>query len=152
LPNDRAPRYQPPHMRTISTSHVVLLGLLALVACSKPLPGDLQIGDITTGRTLAPDGSIVEDTRTTMFWTTDTFYVSVKTEGSADNVTLQARWTGPEGAKAEASKTISPKGPTITALEAPPPRDKEGRWPAGDYKVEILVNGSSQASRDLNAR
>ena len=126
---------------------------LLVAACSKPpMPGDLQIADITTGRTLAPDGSIVEDTRTTMFWTTDTFYVSVKTEGSAQNVTMQARWTGPEGATAESSKTISPSGTTVTAFEAAPPKDQDGRWPAGDYKVEILVNGSAQGSRDINTR
>jgi len=130
---------------------LLLLGLVA--ACSKPsLPGDLQIADVTTGRTLAPDGSITEDTRTGMYWTTDTFYVSVKTEGSAQNVAMQARWSGPEGATAEQTKTISPSGTTITAFEAPPPKDKEGRWPAGDYKVEILVNGTSQATRELNAR
>jgi hypothetical protein len=129
--------------------------LLALVAagCSKPaMPGDLQIADITTGRTLAPDGSIVEDARTNMYWTTDTFYVSVKTEGSAQNVVMKARWSGPEGAKAESTKTISPTGTTITAFEAAPPQDKGGRWPAGDYKVEILVNDGVQGSRDLNAR
>lgn len=139
--------------RPAFATSLLLVGLVTLAACSKPsLPGDLQIADITTGRTLAPDGSIVEDTRTTMFWTTDTFYVSVKTEGSAENVTLQARWTGPDGASAEAAKTISPSGPTITALEAPPPKDKDGRWPAGDYKVEILVNGTAHGSRDLNTR
>jgi hypothetical protein len=146
-------------MRSTATSlprpaRLLPLLLLALVAaCSKPsLPGDLQIADVTTGRALAPDGSIVEDTRTGMFWTTDTFYVSVKTEGAAQNVTMQARWTGPEGATAEQTKTISPSGTTITAFEAPPKDMKDGRWPAGDYKVEILVNGTSQATRDLNTR
>jgi hypothetical protein len=132
---------------------MLLLALFALAACSKPpMPGDLQIADITTGRSLAPDGTIVEDARTHMFWTTDTFYVSVKTEGSAQNVTMQARWTGPEGASAESSKTISPSGTTVTAFEASPAKNKDGRWPAGDYKLEILVNGTPQGSRDLNAR
>jgi len=129
-----------------------VLALALLASCSKlSLPGDLKVADITTGRSLAPDGSIVEDARTGMFWTTDTFYVSVVTEGSAENVTLEARWTGPDGAVAATdTKTLSPKGTTITSLQAAPP--KEGRWPAGDYKLEILVNGSVQGSRDLNAR
>lgn len=130
-----------------------LVAVLALASCSKPsLPGDLAITDITTGRTLGPDGNLLEDARTNMFWTTDTFYVIVETTGSAQNVTLQARWTGPEDAKAEASKTISPNGKAITSFEAPPPSDKEGRWPVGDYKLEILVNGAVQGTRDLNAR
>lgn len=129
---------------------VLALVLAALASCTKAsLPGDLKVTDITTGRTLAPDGTIVEDTRTTMYWSTDTFYVSVATSGSAENVTMTARWTGPESAKAEVSKTLSPKGTTVTAFEAPPP---DGRWPAGDYKLEILVNGISQGTRELNAR
>lgn len=130
---------------------LVALFVASVASCSKPsLPGDLKVADITTGRALAPDGTIVEDARTTMFWSADTFYVSVQTEGSAENVTMQVRVTGPEGAKAEISKTISPKGPAVTSFEAPPPKD--GKWPDGDYKVEVLVNGVSQGTRDLNAR
>lgn len=129
----------------------VLLALLAPTGCSKPpLPGDLVVGEITTGRILAPDGSITEESRTTSFWTTDTFYVSVQTQGAAQNIALQARWTGPDGkVAAEATKTISPSGTTITALEAPP---KDGRWPEGAFKVEILVNGASQGTRELTTR
>jgi hypothetical protein len=131
-----------------------LCTLLTVAGCSKlSLPGDLKVGDITTGRTLGPVGMILEDARTGMFWTTDTFYVMVETDGSAENVNLQARWTGPDGqVAAESSKTISPKGTTTTVFEAAPSSQKDGRWPAGDYKLEILVNGSPQGSRDLNAR
>ena len=140
--------------RAVSVSvAVVLCALLAAAGCSKssaPLPGDLTVGEITTGRTLADDGSITEDSRTNSFWTTDTFHVSVATQGHAENVALQARWTGPDGkVAAEATKTISPSGAAVTALSAEP---KDGRWAEGDYKVEVLVNGSSQGTRDLVAR
>lgn len=132
----------------------LLAATIMLAGCSKPAPpGDLKIGEITTGRAAAPDGSIVEDAHTMMFWNNDTIYVSVVTEGSAENVTLAARWTGPDGkVTAESKKTLSPKGTTITSFEAPPPKDKENGWPDGDYKVEILVNGVVQGSRDVNAR
>lgn len=137
--------------RYVLTATVALVSLLTLASCSKPsLPGDLTVSEITIGRVLAPDGSITEESKTTLFWATDTFYVSVKTEGSAQNVALQARWTGPDGkVAAESTKTISPSGALITALEAPP---KDGRWADGDYKVEILINGVSQGTKDLNAR
>jgi len=127
---------------------------VALAACSKPsAPGDVKVTDITTGRAVTPDGAIVDDAHTMMFWTNDTFYVSVVTEGSADSVTLQARWTGPDGkVAAELKKTISPKGTTVTTFDAPPPKNADGKWPPGDYKLEILLNGTSQGSRDLNAR
>jgi hypothetical protein len=131
----------------------VLLTLIAAASCSKvSLPGGLKVTDITTGRELGTEGNIREDARTMNFWTSDTFYVAVTTEGSAENVTLQARWTGPDGAVGEASKTISPTGTLTTLLQAAPPQAKDSRWPAGDYKLEILVNGSSQGTRDLNVR
>jgi hypothetical protein len=132
----------------------ILLALVAAASCSKgSLPGDLKVADITTARELAADGaSIREDARTMNFWTSDTFYAAVQTEGSADGVTIQARWTGPEGTVGEDSKTISPKGATTTLLQAAPPKAKGDRWPAGDYKLEILVNGTSQGTRDLNVR
>jgi hypothetical protein len=135
----------------VLTATVALLSVLTLASCSKPsLPGDLTVSEITTGRILAPDGSITEESKTNLFWATDTFYVSVKTEGSTQNAALQARWTGPDGkVAAESTKTISPSGAMISALEAPP---KDGHWAEGDYKVEILVNGVSQGSKDLNAR
>ena len=137
--------------RSSLTVTAALLLLLASASCSKPpLPGDLKVSDITTGRILAPDGAITDEAKTNLFWTTDTFYVSVKTDGAAQNIALQARWIGPDGkVAADSTKTISPNGPTITSFEAPP---RDGRWPEGDYKVEILLNGNSQGSKDLNAR
>lgn len=131
---------------------VVLLAVTVVASCSKPLPGDLKVTDITTGRILQPDGTLLEESKTNSFWVTDPFYVTVTTEGSAENVTIQARWTGPDGkVVAEASKTVSPSGTTVTALEGPLPQD-DGRWDAGDHKVEVMVNGSSQGTRDLVTR
>ena len=143
-----------PIRRVCTPLSVLFLILLALPSCSKvSLPGDLKVTDITTGRDLDAGGNIREDARTMNFWSSDTFYVAVQTEGTAENVTIQARWTGPDGTVAgEASKTISTKGPTTTLLQAAPPKAKDDRWPAGDYKVEILINGTSQGTRDLNAR
>lgn len=137
------------HLRLAITTALVLL--VALASCSKPsLPGDLKVSGITIGRILASDGTITDESKTNLFWATDTFYVSVETEGSAQNVALQAHWIGPDGTvAAESTKMISPSGTTITAFEAPP---KDGRWADGDYKVEILVNGVSQGSKELNAR
>jgi hypothetical protein len=143
-----------PHWSPARGSAAVALALLAVLVavggCSKPLPGDLKVGEITTGRILGDDGTITDESKTNLFWTTDAFYVQVATEGSAQNVPVTARWTGPDGkVAAEVTKTISPNGPTVTAFEA---KHKDGRWPAGDYKAEILVNGSSVGSKDINAR
>jgi hypothetical protein len=137
-------------VRPVVIAAIVLLAVAA--GCWKPAAlGDLEVGDIVLGRSLAADGAIAEDAVTNLYWTNDTFYVSVQLQGSAQNVELQARWTGPDGAvAAEASRSISPNGTMVVGLEAAPPPD--GHWVVGDYRVEILLNGHSQGTRDLNAR
>jgi hypothetical protein len=142
-----------PSFRRLRRIGAALLVLATLASCSSSLPGDLKVSEITTGRAVGPDGKILADAQTTMFWTTDTFYVAVTTEGSADNVAMLARWKGPDGAvAAESSQTVSPKGPTVTMFEAAPTKQPDGRWPAGDYTLEIVVNGSTQGTRQLNTR
>lgn len=112
-------------------------------------PGDVKVAEITLGRAIAPDGTIVDDSRTNMFWVTDTFYVSVATTGSAPSVRLKARWLSQDGTVvSESTKTITPQGPMATAFQASP----SDRWPAGDYKVEVFLNDASAGTRDLNAR
>ncbi len=109
----------------------------------------MKVGEITLGRELASDGTIVPEARTNLFWTTDTFYVSVATTGSAPSATLKARWLDSEGTVvSESEKTVNPHGSLATAFQASPP----DRWPAGDYKVEVLLNGVPAGTRDLNAR
>lgn len=140
-------------LRGMRRAGASLLVLAALASCTSSLPGDLKVSDITTGRAVGADGKILADAQTTMFWTTDTFYVAVTTEGAADKVTMQARWKGPDGSvAAESSQTISPTGTTVTMFEAAPTKEKDGRWPAGDYTLEILVNDSTQGTRQLNTR
>jgi len=139
---------------------MVLGVLVALAGCDKlELPtsgggggsGEVKVADVVLGRTLASDGSIVEEAKTNSFWATDVFYVSVALEGTGDNVPLVAKWTDASGAVvSESSKTASPRGSTYVPFEAPPPQG--GRWAEGDYKVEIVMNGQSQGVKDLHAR
>jgi hypothetical protein len=128
---------------------VLVTGLVGCWQSSPPGQGNVKVTDITVGRTLAPDDTIAADSQTTSFWTTDTFYVSVATEGSAASATLKARWTYQDGTVAgESSKTISPTGAMVTALQAASP----DRWKEGDYKVEIFIDGASAGSKDLTTR
>lgn len=154
-------------MRTLSSNRRHLAAAVLVVACLSGCSqtpsgnGKVNVTDINVGRALAQDDTIAEDARTASFWTTDTFYVSVQAEpvaaataapgGAAPSATLKARWTGPDGAVAAESdeKTISPTGPMAVAFQA---SKQPERWTPGDYKVEILVDGVSVGSRDLNAR
>jgi hypothetical protein len=137
-------------LRSVVAGVLVLAGgLLGCARSSPPGHGNVTVTAMTLGRSLAPDETIAADSRTNLFWTTDTFYVSVTTEGSAPSATLKARWTYQDGTVVgESTKTISPTGPTTTAFQASNPE----RWNPGDYKVEVFVDDVSAGTKDLNAR
>jgi len=152
--------YRSAFHRSVVPIVLVIAGALGCWRSSSPPgPASVQVTDITLGRSLAPDGTIVSDARTNLFWTSDTFYVSVATEGAAaatggaaPDATVKARWTDADGKVVnESEKTISASGPAVTAFEAASP-EADHRWKPGDYKVEILVDGVSAGTKDLNAR
>jgi hypothetical protein len=79
----------------------------------------------------------------------DTIYVSVMTEGSAPSKTITARWTYQTGQVVkEGSETIAPTGPAATEFHIA----KNTAWPAGKYKVEILVDGSSAGMKEFEVK
>lgn len=134
---------------------MLLLALTVAGCSSSPAPApepaarsDVKVTEVTIGRTLEPDGTI--GSKTDSFWTSDTFYVSVQTEGSGPDATLTARWTFEDGkVAAEATKTISLSGTQVTPLQA----SKEGGWPVGAYKVEVLLDGASAGTpQELHTR
>ena len=121
---------------------------LALFACSASKPAaqtGVKVTDIDVGRSLAADKTIAE--RTESFGPTDTFYVSVKTDGSGPSATLTARWTYEDGQVVDESRqNIAPTGSaTVTEFHL----SKPDGWPAGGYKVEVLLDGASAGTRDF---
>lgn len=79
----------------------------------------------------------------------DTIYASVATEGSASNVQLTARWTFEDGQVVdETSQTISPTGSAVTEFHISNPAG----WPAGNYQVEILLNGARAETESFSVR
>ena len=127
-----------------------------LVGCSKPKPApapapaptaapvpapvsQLRVTGLTVGRVLGADKSIAQPVDT--FAPTDTIYASVRTEGSAASAMLMARWTydGTQPVE-ESSQAIAPAGGVnYTEFHV----SKPDGWPAGNYEVEILLNGQS---------
>ncbi|HEY2389024.1 MAG TPA: hypothetical protein VGK30_18880 [Candidatus Binatia bacterium] len=112
-------------------------------------PSEAHVADITLGRALGDDGMIREDSRTNSYWTTDKFYVAVTTDGSVPNATVKARWKSSEGAVVGEDTKTAEAGTKPVVLQATPP---DGRWKAGDYTVEVLVNDVSAGTKDLAAR
>ncbi len=107
----------------------------------------LEVTEVRLGRSVGPDRRVT--TETTQFSPRDTIYASVATQGTASNATLTARWTYQDGQVVdETQQTISPTGPANTEFHVVNP----GGWPAGTYRVHVLVNGQPAQSREFTVR
>jgi hypothetical protein len=127
---------------------VALLLAVALFGCSASKPAvqaGVTVTDIDVGRSVTADKTIAE--KTDSFRPADTFYVSVKTDGSGPSATLTARWTYQDGQVVDESKQdIASSGiAAVTEFHL----SKPDGWPAGGYKVEVLLNGTSAGTRDF---
>ena len=102
-------------------------------------------------RSVATDKTIADKTET--FRPGDTFYVAVKTVGSAPTATLVAHWSYEDGQRiSEATQTIAPSGPAVTEFHLSRPNGPGDGWPAGDYKVEIVLNGVSAGTEKFKVQ
>ena len=108
----------------------------------------LKVSDIQVGKAIGSDKKIAN--QTTDFGVRDTMYVAVITDGAAKDAKLTAKWmyNGTKVVK-EDSQTISPTGGTnATEFHI----DKKAAWPTGKYTVEVLLNGVSAGTKDLNVK
>jgi hypothetical protein len=111
-----------------------------------PVAG-VEVTEVRLGRSVTPDRRVAAEAD--RFGTRDSIYASVATQGSANNVTLTARWTYQDGQVVDESReTISPTGPTNTTFHVFNPNG----WPAGNYRIEILINERQAETRQFTVR
>jgi hypothetical protein len=163
--------------RTIRFIAVLLPMLLALAACKRddqttatttpaptptpppatqpaPLPSPtttpaptpaVTIANIELGNTVGADNRVTTPAET--FKPGDTIYAAVSTNGAAPSTTIVARWTYQDGQVVnESTQTIAPTGPAVTTFNIAKP---DG-WPAGKYKVEVLIDGQMVGQREFD--
>lgn len=107
----------------------------------------VSVSSIDLGTAVGPDQKVT--TPTTTFGAKDTIYAAVATAGSASNATLGAKWTYQDGQTVnDSSQTIAPTGPAVTTFHI----SKPDGWPAGNYKVEISLNGAPVSSKDFSVQ
>lgn len=121
----------------------VLLALLAFsiaLGCRSGEP--VRVTTIQLGRSLNPDNTV--GTHTTRFKPDDTIYTSVLTTGDG-RATIGVRWLYAGRVVSEPTKQVSYKGDGATEFHI----QNSGGFPAGDYVVEILVDGKPAGSRNF---
>ncbi len=145
-------------LRLTFLSSFAALALAAAPGCKKnepaPPPGTpapntvptasaVKVTEVQLGNELGTDKRV--KSAMTSFSTKDTIFASVVTEGSAPAAELSARWTfGTEGQLVKEDKRpIVPRGHDVTEFSI----QKPDGWPAGDYKVEIALDGKPAETR-----
>jgi hypothetical protein len=113
---------------------------------AEPGPPALAVRDIQLGRAVGLDKRIADAAEA--FAPEETIYVSVVTEGAADEVRLTARFSHAGQVLVEVSQLIAPTGTAVSEFNVWKPRG----WPRGDYEVGILVNGMPAGARRFVVR
>ena len=121
--------------------HVLLLVVFASAVACRP-SGPLKVATIQTGRTLNSDNSV--GIHTTRFKPDDTMFAAVLTEGRGAG-TFVARWTYAGRPVGENTRKVSYGSRAATEFHI----QNSGGLPAGDYTVEILLDGTSIGTRNL---
>ena len=108
----------------------------------------IRVSDIQVGKGVGSDMKVGD--QTTSFAVRDTMYVAVITNGAAKDAKLSTKWTyNDRQVVNEDSKTISPTGgETATEFHV----TKKTAWPKGKYKVEVMLNGASAGTKDLEVK
>jgi hypothetical protein len=145
-------------LRPLSLASVVVLALLAVSACKKkeaaapppqveaaPMPTAapaVTVSDVSLGNALGPDKKVVAVMDT--FSPKDTIFVSISTSGTAAGATIGVRWSMADGTLVkEDSRAIVPSGADVTEFSI----QKPDGWPAGDYKVDVTLDGAPVATK-----
>ena len=112
-----------------------------------PAAEAVAVASVDLGTAVGPDQKVTSPTTT--FSPQDTIYAAVSTTGTAANATLSAKWTYQDGQTVnDSSQTIAPSGPAVTTFHI----SKPDGWPAGNYKVEVSLDGKSAASKDFSVK
>jgi hypothetical protein len=109
-------------------------------------PPRVAVTDIRLGRAVGLDKRVADPADT--FARQDTVYASVVTEGQAEHVQLTARFTRAGAVLAEVSQGIAPTGTAVSEFNVWKPRG----LPAGEYELEVLVDGVAAGTRRFTVR
>ena len=106
----------------------------------------VSLASIDLGSAVGADQKVT--TATTTFHPKDSIYAAVSTTGSG-NATIAVKWSYQDGQTVkEDSKTIAPTGPATTSFEISRP---DG-WPAGNYKLDVTLNGQPAGTKDFSVK
>jgi hypothetical protein len=127
-------------MRLLRIALVLACVTGSAIACSPG--GPVKIAAIQLGRTLNTDNSV--GNHTTRFKPDDTIYLAVLTDEPGAS-TITVRWLLHGQLVSESSREVSHMRPAAEEFHL----QNSGGFPAGQYRVDLLVDGKPAASREF---
>lgn len=95
----------------------------------------ITVSSVTVGKSAAADKTVAT---TAVFTPKDDIILSVRTDGTIDNVSVAGRLTFQDGQVAgEQTQAFNTSGPDTTNITFKNPNG----WPAGKYRAEVMVDG-----------
>jgi hypothetical protein len=114
-----------------------------------PPPAGVTLSSVNLGKAVGADKKV--SAATEVFAKGDTIHASIDTTG-AGSATVLAKWSFTKDGKTvpvkEESATLNATGPATTEFHI----SKPDGWPAGNYQVEILVNGKSASTKSFKVQ
>ena len=148
--------------RIVHVTFLLALGLVLAVwtsACSKNKGTDtttegtqqqtqeVQVSRVELGRGMGSDKMVTD--LTAEFRPNETVYATVVTTAAPANTELTARWTYQDGQVVEETKQmVAPGSESASEFHI----SKPDGWPAGKYKLEVLVNGTPAATKEFEVK
>ena len=156
-------------MRTLHRTIAGAAAVLALAACgggddaatvdtglgtappaAAPAATDLRVTDVHLGRAMVGDTAVAEEMED--FAPGDTIHAVVRHEGAAAGATITARWTFQDGQVVdERSETVA-AGAAGAVAHTHFMIAKATPWPAGNYTLRVLVNGTEVESEEFEIK
>jgi hypothetical protein len=115
------------------------------VSTAQPPPpdlGDFKLVSVLLGTSLDAERIVLGDADT--FAPQDKIHASVLSTGAHDGLRLSAKWLAPDGSVvAQTEQPLAPTTATATTFSIANPAG----WPAGEYQLQVAVNGSTLQTR-----
>ena len=108
----------------------------------------IRVSDIQVGKSVGTDNKVSD--QTSDFAVRDTIYVAVITDGAAKDATISTGLTfNGKSAGSPIVTTVSPTGGNnATEFHFA----KKSAWPKGKYTVNVLLNGTSAGTKDIEVK
>lgn len=95
------------------------------------------------GTSLTPEGAVTQDATGEAFHRGGEVFLSVNVAGATVDQDIEVQWVGPDGKVLHRDAVAVPEGSRFAAVSS----GQTGRWPEGNHRAVIIINGRKVSER-----